>query len=278
MRSERHHVGLDRRARDTRDDHQARIDQATGDRHREIRRIVIGDRQHAATTAVLEAGHQQLLRLRRVGTEGKDVGREVFEFEFLDARLTAFDGHHADAVAVERARNQQAGLAAATEDIEGFAKLPDLANESTGQQHLLKTPVLDQRQQADDRVRPADHREEDHHRHPHPLRFGKRAGQLAEADRAGGVADEVESVKEAHRWRRPPFRVDAGNQRQAERRQRINDDQHDQRRPHPPQGEEEDAGIHRGMQFSDAASRFRRSAGSPRRHWQRARHRSAKPR
>ena len=54
---------------------------------------------------MLQAGEQQVLRLRRVGAENKQVGGEVLEFEFLDARLAVLDGDDADAVAVKRARS-----------------------------------------------------------------------------------------------------------------------------------------------------------------------------
>jgi hypothetical protein len=130
VRAEGHHVALDRRTGDPRDDHQAGIDQAAGDRHRQVGRIVVGHRQHAATTAMLQPGHQQLLRLRRIGAQQEDVGGEVLEFEFLDARFVALDAHHPDAAAVERARDQQTGLATTAEDVEGFAELPDLAHEA----------------------------------------------------------------------------------------------------------------------------------------------------
>jgi hypothetical protein len=53
VRAERHHVALDRRARDAGDDRQMGIEQAAGNRHRQVGRVVIGDRQHATTAAVL---------------------------------------------------------------------------------------------------------------------------------------------------------------------------------------------------------------------------------
>ncbi|KFB68566.1 MAG: hypothetical protein CAPSK01_001962 [Candidatus Accumulibacter vicinus] len=278
VRAKGHHVGLDRRTGDAGDDAQPRIDQAAGDGDGQIGRVVVGHRQHAAAAPMLQSGHQEVLRLRRVGAQDEDVGREVLQFEFLDARLGALDGDDANSVVVQRPGDQQAGLATAADDVEGFAELADAAREAAGQQHLLEALVLHQRQQADDRVRPADDREVDRRRHPHPLGIGKGVRQLAETDRRRRVADEVEGVEEAHRRRRPAFGVDPGHQRQAERRHRVDDDQDDQRRAHAPQGEKQDAGVHRGAAVSAAASRFRQSAGRPRRRWRTARHRSARRR
>ena len=112
---------------------------------------------------------------------------------------------------------------------------------------VLKILILQQRQQGADRIRPANHRQVDAENDPQPLRFRKGVGNFSKADGGRGITDEVEGVKETHPGRLA-FGVDAGDQRQAQHRDRVDQDERDQRRPHPPQRQEKcaflDVGIH----------------------------------
>jgi hypothetical protein len=62
-------------------------------------------------------------------------------FEFLDSRFATLDSDDTYALTVEGARDQQAGLAATTEDVERLAELFDATYETRRQQNLLEALV-----------------------------------------------------------------------------------------------------------------------------------------
>jgi hypothetical protein len=103
-----------------------------------------------------------------------------------------------------------AGLATAADDIERLGEPAHTPGESRSGDGILKRTVLEQGEECQDRVASADHREVNAERDPQALGVAERSGYLAEADRGGGVAHEVEGVKEAQRRGALAVRIDAG--------------------------------------------------------------------
>jgi len=252
------HVGLHGRRAGAGNDRYVRIEQADGDGDPEVGFLVVGDGQDAPASGVLESGQQQVVGLAGVGGEGRRVGLEVLEIELLDAQLVLFEDDEGLVDAVETAGDQAARLAAAADQVEGLLEMADAAGEAVGGQRVLEALVLEQGDQGDDGVGPGNHGQVDADGYPQALGVGEGVRDFAEADGRRRVADEVEGVEEAERRGRQPFGGDAGNQRQADHRDAVDDDQDDDRRPHAPEDEEEGAVEHAGSRLSGAASRFRR--------------------
>ena len=178
--------------------------------------------------------------MARIGDQGRDVGMIGLQFQFAGLDFIDFDDNHPHAHAVERTDQPAAGLAVATDQEKGFLQAPDRAREALDTQGVAKVLVLEKAEQRADRICPADHRHVDAHRRPHPLLFAEGVGHLAKTDRGGGVADEVEGMKETHP-RRIAVLVEARDDSEPEHRDCKNDDQQDQRRTHAPQHQEKGA-------------------------------------
>ena len=250
------HVGGDRLLLGAGDDRNARIEQADGDGDGQVGLVVVGHRQHAPAFGVAQAGQAQVVRQARIGGEGRGVGLEVEEVEFLDAQLVLLQHHEGLADVVEAARDQAARFAAAADQVEILAGMAHAAGEAVGGQRVLEALVLEQGDQRDHRIRPADDGQVDADGDPQALPVGEGDGNFAEADGRRRVADEIEGVEEGERGAGLALGVDARHQRQAENGDRVDDDQHDDRRPHAAEHQEEGA-VHGGSP-SGAASRFRR--------------------
>jgi hypothetical protein len=255
--AERRHVGGQQRRASAGQYRHVRVDQAGGDGDAQVGLFVVGEREHAAALVVTQSGQQQVVRQARIGGQRRGIGLEVDEIELLHAQLVLFEDHELAAEVVERLADQAARFARAADQIEGFAHVPHAAGEAAGHQGILESLVLEQRQDGQDRVRPADDGQVNGNDHPEPLRIREGARDFAEADGGRRVADEVEGMEEAHRRRRLAVGVHAGNQGQAQDRDRVDGDQDDQRHPHAPQDLEEDA-VHALSRVSGASSRFRR--------------------
>jgi hypothetical protein len=70
---------------------------------------------------VAQAGQAQVVRQARIGSQGRGVGLEVEEVEFLDAQLVLFEHHEGLADVVEAAGDQAARFAAAADQVEILA-------------------------------------------------------------------------------------------------------------------------------------------------------------
>ena len=115
--------------------------------------------------------------------------------------------------------------------------------------------ILKQGQQGTDGIDPHDDGKEDGEGHPETLGIGERVGDLAEADGAGHEADEIEGVKEIHT---PDIAgiVLSWDQHQPQDRNRVGDDQRQQRGAHAPDDQEDDV-IHGLIRASVPAHRER---------------------
>jgi hypothetical protein len=162
------------------------------------------------------------------------------QVELADLVFIQFDHHRARAHAVERVADQAAGFAIAAHQVERLTQSPHRTQEGVHRDRLAQAAVGEQVEHRAERVSPADHRQVDAHHHPQPLLVGEGVGDLAEADRGGGVADEVEGVEEAEV---AGLAVDHGawHQSEPEHRNREQHDQQDQRRAQAAQDQQEDA-------------------------------------
>jgi hypothetical protein len=70
---------------------------------------------------VAQAGQAQVVRQARIGSQGRGVGLEVEEVEFLDAQLVLFEHDEGLADVVEAAGDQAARFAAAADQVEILA-------------------------------------------------------------------------------------------------------------------------------------------------------------
>jgi hypothetical protein len=139
---------------------------------------------------------------------------------------------------VEGPGQQLPGLPVAGQQQERLAEPLHLAGEVLQRQGVPEGPVLQQGQQGADRVRPGHDRGVDADDDPQPLGGAEGVRQLAEADRRGGVAHEVERVEEAQPVR-PALGVLAGHQGQPQDAHGEDQDEHHERQPHPPQHQED---------------------------------------
>ena len=275
------------------DHRHAAVEQPRGGGDGQVRLVVGGERQHAAAQRVAQAGGEQRLGQCRVRVQDGRVQAQVLEFELGNAPLVLLDDHEAHVAPVEQAGHALAGVAGAADQVEGLAHPAHLSGEADLADGPLEGLVLEQRQRVQQRVGPGDDGQVDHDHGPQPLRVGEGVRHLAEADRGGGVADEVQGVKEAHRRRRRAVGTHAGDQREAEHRHRVGQHDHDQRRAKPPQDHEQHAlggqpgalarslGAslgHRQCSVSAAARASRRSAAGPTRRWRTARRQPARRR
>ena len=190
---------------------------------------------------MVETGCAQVVRIGGVGHQARDVGVIGPQIEGVDPVGRLVDHHELLSERVEGLGEQLARAAVAGHQQERLTQPRHLAGEPPQRQRLPERPVLEQRQQGADRVRPADHREVDREGDPEPLRGGERPRQLAEADRGRRVAHEVERLEETDA-RRLAVRIDTGDQRQADHADGEDDDEGDQRRPHPPHDQEDGRG------------------------------------
>ncbi len=221
-----------------------RRQQARGDRHRQVAGVVVGERDHAHAVRMRQPGKLEDLRVARVGVDRRHVGRIALQLDLAHLRFVQLDHHRAVAQAVQRVAHQASGLTVAADEVEGLAQPPHRAREALDGEGLLQVAVGQQREHAAQRVSPADHRQVDADRHPQPLLVGEGVGNLAETDRGGGVADEVEGMEEAQVLNLA-FRIDAWRQSEAQHRHCHDHDEQDQRRAHAPQDQEEDALVPR---------------------------------
>ena len=244
-RAEGAHPFGNRSRHGTGDDRHVGAQQRGGHHDGEVRLVVVGEDDHAFQVPVTEAGKHEMLGIARIGGESRHVGTERLQLEVVDARLVDVDDDEATSKRIERAAERATGLPVAGHQDEGLAQAAHLAREALHGKRMPEAAVLRQREQRADRVRPPDHREVDGDRDPQALRVGEGVRNLAEADRRRRVAHEVERVEEAHRPRRA-LRVLPRNQRQAEHAHRVDRDQHDERRAHPPQDQEDRGRRRRG--------------------------------
>ena len=105
---------------------------------------------------VLEAGQQEIVGQAGIGGEGRRIRIEIEQVNLFDAQFVLLDDDEGLVEAVESAGNEVAGLAAAADDVERRFQLADAAHEAVGRQRVLETLVLEQGDQRDDRIRPAD--------------------------------------------------------------------------------------------------------------------------
>jgi hypothetical protein len=181
------------------DDRDVRIEQADGDGDCQVALLVVGDRQHAAAFGVFQAGQQQVVGQAGIGGEGGGVGLEILQVEFLDAQLVLLDDDEGLVDAVEVVGDQATRLAAAADQVERLLEQADAAGEAVGGQRVLEALVLEQGDQGDHRIGPADHGQVDADSHPQALGVGEGVGDFAETDGRRRVADEIEGVEEAER-------------------------------------------------------------------------------
>ena len=211
-----------------------RVEQADGDGDCQIGVLVIGHGQHAPAFRVFETGQHQHFGLACIGGEGRRIGLEILEIEFLNPLFVLFQHDEGLVAAVERMGDQATRLATAADQVKRFFQQANAPVEAIGRQRVLKTLVLQQRDQRHHRVRPADHCQVDADGDPHPLGIGKGIRDFAEANRRCRIADEIESVEKAE-WRcRLACGVNARDQRQADDGDAIKYDQQNDRRPHAP--------------------------------------------
>ena len=106
-------------------------------------------RAEAAPTAPI-APH--LLAALTIGGEGRRIGLEILEIEFLNPLFVLFQHDEGLVAAVEGMGDQATRLATAADQVKRFFQQANAPVEAIGRQRVLKTLVLQQRDQCHHRV------------------------------------------------------------------------------------------------------------------------------
>jgi hypothetical protein len=228
----------DQRRRRPGEHREVRAQQGGGHGDGEVGLVVVGEREHPLAPRMGQAGDLQVVRVAGVTDQAGHVGTQVVQLQRVDPALLRVDDGEAAAELVERAAEQLTGLPVPGDQQERLAQPFHLAAEVLQRQRRAERPVLQQREQRTDGVGPADHGQVDGAHDPQPLRVGEGERELAEADRRGGVAHEVERVEDAHPPRLARV-VLPGDERQPQDADREDQDQRDERDPHPAQDQED---------------------------------------
>ena len=118
----------------------------------------------------------------RIAMKGRHILPQILELQHIDPFGIDVDHHHVLIPVGEGLDQGAARLAITADQEEGFALLPDATGKSQFVYRMLERAVLHQRQDVANRIDPGDNRQVDGKHNPQPLSFGKRMGNLSEAD------------------------------------------------------------------------------------------------
>ena len=129
------------------------------------------------TKRVLQARFDQMpRRLPGVAAESRNIQTHIFQLQCIYALLIGIYCHHMLMPVGKAAHQCTAGFATAADNVEGRLLTADTAGKFTLDERLTESPVLNQRQQVADGIKPDHYRSIEREGDPKPLSVCKLVG------------------------------------------------------------------------------------------------------